>query len=259
MGCPCERGHPFFMDASEFDKLPYTAIPPITAPAAIPAIDAPANTVIEISGADLAAPLAASMPLPTSPNGTVTSLPPITTGAPDAIKPPVTFRDKRGRPFNPTRHAIDEKGNPRFNVRGNFISNSVGRPGGAKSKIADADAPDAASTATDFINKGEPDIYDTAAEMYLGIGFGVAAGLLTDDIRPENKQESDALKIPLAAGLREKGEIPMTAMQLFYIALAAHIANKATKPTVKERLGIIMHRIKTFFSKPKAATTGGNN
>lgn len=219
---------------------------PEVIPAASPEIPAVEGTPISVEA--LVSPLVETMPEPTA-------VPDSSNPAPaNSIPAPTTearrILDNRGTAFDPARHAVDDKGNPRLNKRGNFISNSVGRPAG-KSTASDAEQPDAKTPIKDLVNNGAPDLFDQTAEMYLGIGYGIAASFLSDEIRPENKEEHDSMRIPLSMALREKGDIPLSAMQMFWLAFAAYVAKKTAKPTVRERFGIMVHRIKSFFVRPK--------
>jgi hypothetical protein len=222
---------------------------------ALPATESAPAPVVETTSEKLVADLAASMPEPT---GIPESNSAPVLNFPTAPAKPTGIKDSRNTIFDAKRHAVDDKGNPRLNKNGNFISNKVGRPAGSKSKngekvadLPDSEQPDAKIPVVELINNGAPDIYDQTAQMYLNVGFGIAASFLTNDIRPETPEENASMQVPLAAGLREKGEIPLSAWQLFAISVTAHVAKKFEKPTVKERFLLIVHRIRNFFSSPK--------
>lgn len=123
---------------------------------------------------------------------------------------------------------------------------------------------------------GGPDQYDASADLFLQVGYGLASSFLGDGIRPEFKverrtqqtaagevveevvkftaegrQEHESLRLPLAAVLREKQTTGLTPTQMFLASLAAFVAKKAAKPTVRERFTLLALKVKNWFSKSK--------
>ena len=168
----------------------------------------PAETV---TADQLAAPLAENMPVPTASNENVqTEIPAVNEAVPP--KPVPVIRDKTGKLFDPSKHAVDDLGQPRFNKNGFFISNSIGNPGkkretanasesqpgtaassatpnaSAENPVSAGDGNPGTSAAFTPVN-GQPDQYDTSADLYLQVGYGLASSFLGDGIRPEFKIE----------------------------------------------------------------------
>jgi hypothetical protein len=184
------------------DTAPAAGNPPIAAES--PANTTPAETV---TADQLAAPLAENMPIPTATENAQTEIPAISEAVPS--KPVPVIRDKSGKLFDPTKHAVDDLWQPRFNKNGFFVSKFIGNPGKKKDAAnPDEQQPRTAATPTteseSFVSagdgntgmpaafapvSGQPDQYDRMADMYLETGYGIAAGFLGDGIRPEFKVE----------------------------------------------------------------------
>ena len=187
------------------NSTPTTGNPPIAAepPATM-------NAAETVTADQLAAPLAENMPVPTATTENAqTEISAVTEAIPP--KPVPVIRDKSGKLFDPSKHAVDEMGQPRFNKNGFFISNKIGNPG-KKSEGGNNGEQQSQSTASEtpkidiqsFDNtsdgnngtpslfaspNGQPDQYDRMADLYLETGYGIAAGFLGDGIRPEFKVE----------------------------------------------------------------------
>jgi hypothetical protein len=237
------------MDSTTHENSPVTEKTPDAIPEQLP--------IVEITADEMAAPLIDSMPVPT-----VSDIPAESAQATPPAEPfKSAIKDNGGNVFDPRKHAVDSSGNPRLNKRGRFISRTVGRPAGASGKskptpetpeteIPDADRPAAPPNVKDFINSGQPDEYDAAADMYLSLGISIASGTLSDEWQPENAAEYDSLKIPLAAYMRATGMIELTPGQLLAFAFVTFSAKRVSKPKTKERLAIIWLKIRSFFGSP---------
>jgi hypothetical protein len=111
-------------------------------------------------------------------------------------------------------------------------------------------APAPVSNSQAFNLSRQPDKFDSQADMALQALYGVAAGFLSDEVRPDNKEEHESIRMPLAAVMREKQFDRITPTQLLIVSLLAYVGKKATKPTVKERFMIWVMRIRNL-GKPK--------
>lgn len=187
--------------------------------------------------------------------------------------------DPTGARFVDGIHQTDENGKPFKNRAGNFVRIKNGRMSNEeKEKIYGGRKAIASESSTDSSPKStvagdnktvikteqpakranparissEPEKvnYETVAEMYLQTGYALAAPFLGDEFRPDNDAEHNALKVPLIAVLEEKGEIPLTPVQMFCLALIAHAGRKyATKPTVKEKVQLMFLKVRNMFKK----------
>lgn len=203
-------------------------------------------------------------------------------------KPVPDIRDKSGKQFDPAKHSVDGMGMPRFNKNGFFISNSIGNPGKKPATGNPESLPpvsDGTPTGNDadgtspFVSSqsGKRDQYDQAAEMFLNVGLGVGSSFLGSGFLPEHKiekvttggpgvpdqidevvkyttegkQEFESLRLPLAAVLREKQTVGLSPTQMFCASLAAYVAKKSAKPTVRERFTLMYLKIRSWFNKPK--------
>jgi len=169
-----------------------------------------------------------------------------------------------------------------------FIGNPAGRkqePGAESATAASLPSPDGTPTGDDtggtspFVSpqSGKRDQYDQAAEMFLNVGLGVGSSFLGSGFLPEHKiekittggsglpdqteeivkytaegkQEFESLRLPLAAVLREKQTVGLTPTQMFMASLAAYVAKKSAKPTVRERFTLLFLKVRSWFNKPK--------
>lgn len=226
-----------------------------SAPESLPRVEIEA---VPISAADLGAPLADNMPEPTNAgSGNTENMPGMGEDAENNPRnPPLTgeIKDKSNRLFDPNRHAANFDGSPKFNKNGFFISKTLGRPKkGSESETSSGPGvgtkEHAKSGASYFNTSGIPDEYDQAAELYLNLGYGLAASWFSDEIRPESQEEHASLKMPLSAVLREKGVVDLSPTQMFLISLGAYIAKKAQKPTVKERFTLLYLKVRNLWSR----------
>jgi hypothetical protein len=178
---------------------------------------------------------------------------------PEAVTEFSAQRDAAGTLFDNKIHKVEEDGKPTIRSN-NFVRLSKGRP--RKTEIAARDfAPDNSpkSTAGElFPNVAEknpknkkavtPETdYSLVADMYIESVMAITSGFLGEEIKPENEEERNMLKIPLVKVLEEKGEIPFTPTQLLLLSIVAYISKKSEKQTVRERAGLLMLRVKKFF------------
>ena len=169
-----------------------------------------------------------------------------------------------------------------------FIGNPAGRKqetGNANPGESLPPASDGTSTGNEsdgtspFVSaqSGKRDQYDQAAEMFLNVGLGVGSSFLGSGFLPEHKierittggpgvpdqieevvkytaegkQELESLRFPLAAVLREKQTVGLSPTQMFLASLAAYVAKKSAKPTVRERFTLLFLKVRGWFNKPK--------
>ncbi len=213
----------------------------------IPATPAPVvasnEKPLSVTSDGLAERIALGMPDPTpgsAPEEVQTDIPGTEQSAPP---PPTGPVDASGQVFIKGYHRENADGSPKTHKStGNFMK-IIGAPDKPP-------APPPVSATQAFNLNGAPDKFDTQAEMALQAVYGVAAGFLSDEIRPDNKEEHESLRMPLAAVMREKQFDRITPTQLLIVSLLAYIGKKATKPTVKEKFVMWYLRIKNF-GKPK--------
>lgn len=201
----------------------------------IPEMPEPTKAAVETVSANEQAP-ATPQPgaLPVSP---VTQIPEASLNVPNV-------KDSEGTQFDPSLHRSDSNGNPRFGATGKFLK---------KYKAGANDAPRSTPAAPEIVsgNPGIPDQFDNAAEMALQTSYGLVASFFTNDIRPDSQEEHLSLKIPLAAVLREKGNIGLSNTQLLMVSIAAYISKKAAKPTIRERFVLFYLRAKALIKGEK--------
>ena len=217
-----------------------------------------------ISADQMTAPLVESMPLPTGEGSA-----PVQPAPAPVVDPAQIIRDDSGQQFDPTIHLVDDTGKPRIAKNGLFMRKRGPKAGATSSGEQQTflpPPPNAQPSEPVAAQKPAPDQYEVAAEMMLQTGYGVAASFFTNDIRPEfdpktgaltadGQMEHASLHIPLSMVLREKGSTGMTPTQMFCLALAALVAKKAAKPTVKEKFMLLLIKVKSWFNKNQPVKT----
>ena len=171
----------------------------------------------------------------TAPEPVGANVPRGTTGAPET--PGAVMKDAKHRVFDPSIHASNPDGSPRYNKNGLFIFRGVGRKG---------------SQAKDEREDYGADNYDAQAENFLRLYYGGMATVFDDDgWNPENEAEHEFLKQPAARAMREMQMPQMPAKLEFAVAFAAYNIKRSQRPKTKEKLILMWLRVRSWFGKKK--------
>lgn len=238
---------------------------------------------IPITSEEIAIPIAAEMPQVTGEETSITEKP---TEIFRLESPTVAeLKDDAGIVFHPDYHKTDGGGKP-LKVRGKFVRIKAGRPSkeevealklserpntpkistdsSAKSKLEGVEIPKVEIETEDQAQPNETpktaaerraekraemlSQYSVTAKMYMGVLDGIAEGFFGPDARLD-QDDKNMLEPPMVAVMEEKGEIPLTPIQLLCVVALSIAAKKAKHTTVRERFGILVYRIKNMFKK----------
>lgn len=219
-----------------------------------PATETSAPAPQPISASEMVSPLVNSMPIPTSdgeqsaPVVSTPEPPPAATASNPAENVP-DIRDNSGQPFDPSIHMIDEAGNPRISKAGTFMRKRGPKPGATYQPQTQSALPPPPNAPPAPEMALQVDAHSAAAEMYLNTFYGVGAGYFGKDFLPDNREEHEMLKQPLTRLLREKQVADLPAGWALTFAAVAYISIKYRKPTIQEKMGILFHRVKSWFNK----------
>lgn len=216
-----------------------------------------ANTV---SGDELAAGLVASMPSPTDSavigqNPNPPPAPSATGPAPEKAIPSDLLRDKKGRPFDATRHKTDENGYPRKDARGFFVPKDIGRAK-KENEQPQMQEPGPASFADVTVDGfGSPPASDPmkaaregTAESYLQIVYSAGVAVFGPDVRP-TAEEHEALKMSGAEVIKHYNVTDVHPVVGFVAVGLGVFLGKLEKPTVRERFDALVAKLKAKFQK----------
>jgi hypothetical protein len=182
-------------------------------------------------------------------------------------------KDASGVPFNPDLHK------PHKNRKGLWTKKGVGR-GAVKAPVTQVTKPQAPAPTAVPVTPVTPsfippeveaaanqqaqgvtptatnaqgavmDIYEAAAELYLRTGYSTMGALVgPGEWDPDSEDEHRSIKVPLTEYLRQKGTVDLTPGQMLAFAITAYSLKRVQKPTTKERLGLLWHRIRGWWNK----------
>jgi hypothetical protein len=271
------------LDGDRTPSEPPPAVEPPPAPETAPPL-AQKIDAMELAAGAMAPPGAAPAGPPAGPGN---NLP-----AANATPPP-EFTDTHGTKFDPSIHRMKPDGSPAKNKHGNFYRKDTGRPRNPPPKAAAKPARPAAPAAPipaaafnapppGFAAPGAPpppagpDRFDALAETILRIWYGPAVLIFSEEIRT-TQEEHAVLKAALGEGLRSSDVEDLPPWVAFSLIAGGIYLPKFSKPTVKQRLGILVLRVRGFLSglfgrnkrpaerpaieaapaRPRSASTGG--
>lgn len=224
-----------------------SAQPPAAEPAKVSAPPETSGAALPVGADDLTKDLITAMPEVT--DKTVVSPPATETPANIAVAV-----DKKGVKFDPNIHAANSDGSPKVNSFGSFYSKNVGK--GAKRAPASTTSTPGTEQTTDEPAKfagveqppGEPDAAAGAAMMLVPTVDGLMQSLFSEGVAL-TEQDKQVVTPVLAAYMRSKNmkDIP-PGIALAMITVAIY-GPKFSKPSVKERLTLIVLKVRNFFAK----------
>ncbi len=223
-----------------------TATTPAAEPVKVSAPPETSGAALPVGADDLTKDLITAMPEVT--DKSVVSSPATETPANIAVAV-----DKKGVKFDPNIHAANSDGSPRVNSFGSFYSKNVGR--GAKKAPGTPAEPSAAPSTNEPAKfagveqpPGEPDAAAGAAMMLVPTVDGLMQSLFSEDVAL-TEQDKQVVTPVLASYMRSKNmkDIP-PGIALAMITVAIY-GPKFSKPSVKERLTLIVLKVRNFFAK----------
>lgn len=214
---------------------------------------APETKAVATAASDLTETLIEGMPQVTSKDS-----PGPIPGSPAPAETPVNVAvqvDKKGQKFDPAIHAADENGNPKTNSFGNFYSKNVGR--GRKGPAEDSPKVEEPAKPVEFAGvprvetpapDAPPDEALGAAMMLVPTVDGIMQSVFSDGVALTD-QDKQIVTPVLAAYMRSKNmkDIP-PGIALAMITVAIY-GPKFAKPSVKERITLIILKVRSFFAK----------
>lgn len=249
-------------------------------PDAAPEIAAANSPAIPVSPSNLTENLIAGMPVPQEPK-TERPAPVFVTEEPKlpdpgtGVLPGFEIKDDGGTVFNPAEHAADENGNPKKNAKGRFYSKFIGRGGAAKkaaaggnpapvapvnrpapkfegapenNRIPTIEQVDAVQPGSDAPPAGHqtPDAAQGMALMVIPTVDGIAQNLFGPDVAL-SAQEKQVLEPVCAEYMRAKNIKDISPGWALVATVSAIYLPKFAKPTVKERLTLIVLKIRNLL------------
>jgi len=224
-------------------------------PAAEPAkVSAPPETssaAVPVVADDLTKDLITGMPEVTDPKVSNPTAETLASPAPANVAGAI---DKKGVKFDPNIHAANPDGSPKVNSFGSFYSKNVGRgsKGPKSDKSETSGAPTANNEPAKFAGVEEPpsppDEATGAAMMLVPTVDGIMQSVFSEGVALTDQDKAIVTPV-LAAYMRSKNmkDIP-PGIALAMITVAIY-GPKFAKPSVKERLTLIILKIKNLFGK----------
>jgi hypothetical protein len=153
-------------------------------------------------------------------------------------------KDRDGKTFDPNTHAANPDGTPKKNKFGNFYRKDVGRKRNSPETQESASINETKGTGNiPIFNENRVDEYEAMAETCLRLGDGAMVSILTDDVKLEDP-EFLTLKTALVPALRSSGIKDIPPWMAFSLVGLGIYLPKLQKPKAKERVGIIINKIK---------------